>query len=139
MTLTCSNAAASIAHELQKHTVPVCLVRLRLLEPPLMLCITPHTTHGTSALALSKCTGQLLNVVDPATGQPLNPQQLKSEMAIATLAGFETTSNALSWTLGALACHTDVMTRLEQVGRREQFFCRQPTFGLPSTRLQPKT
>jgi cytochrome P450 len=42
--------------------------------------------------------------------------QLKAELVIAALAGFETTSMALSWTLGALACHPDVMHKLEQVG-----------------------
>lgn len=55
-------------------------------------------------------------VVDPATNQPLALHQLKSELVIATLAGFETTSNALSWTLAALAAHPQAMQALEQVG-----------------------
>jgi hypothetical protein len=63
-------------------------------------------------------TGQLLQVIDPATGSPLTLDQLKAELVIAALAGFETTSMALSWTLGALACHPDVMKQLEQVCAR---------------------
>jgi hypothetical protein len=37
------------------------------------------------------------------------------EPAIAVLGGAGTTSMALSWTLVALACHPDVMRRLDQV------------------------
>eukprot|EP00879_Flechtneria_rotunda_P010935 GHRR01011426.1.p1 GENE.GHRR01011426.1~~GHRR01011426.1.p1 ORF type:complete len:628 (+),score=243.39 GHRR01011426.1:210-2093(+) len=58
--------------------------------------------------------GQLLGVCDPATSKPLTQDQLKAEMVVATLAGFETTSNALSWTLGSLACHPEAMSKLEQ-------------------------
>jgi cytochrome P450 len=38
------------------------------------------------------------------------------QLVIAALVGFETMSMALSWTLGVLAGHPDVMHRLEQVG-----------------------
>uniref|UniRef100_A0A383VZN8 Cytochrome P450 n=1 Tax=Tetradesmus obliquus TaxID=3088 RepID=A0A383VZN8_TETOB len=58
--------------------------------------------------------GQLLQVLDPATGTPLTLNQLKAELVIAALAGFETTSMALSWTLGALACHPAALHKLEQ-------------------------
>jgi hypothetical protein len=34
-----------------------------------------------------------------------------------TLLHTQTTSNALSWTLGALACHPEALHRLEQVSR----------------------
>jgi cytochrome P450 len=56
-----------------------------------------------------------MSVRDPGTGSGLSDEQLKSELVIATLAGFETTSNALSWTLGALAAHPHAMAALEQV------------------------
>jgi cytochrome P450 len=61
--------------------------------------------------------------MDPATGAPLTLDQLKAELVIAALAGFETTSMALSWTLGALACHPDVMHKLEQVGMHRCVSC----------------
>jgi cytochrome P450 len=51
----------------------------------------------------------------------LSLQQLKSELVIATLAGFETTSNALSWTIGALAAHPRAMVALEQVFGKVKF------------------
>jgi cytochrome P450 len=57
--------------------------------------------------------GQLLLITDPATNKPLTLDQLKAEMVLAALAGFETTSMGLTWTLGALACHPDVVRELE--------------------------
>lgn len=57
--------------------------------------------------------GQLLQITDPSTGKPLTLDQLKAEMVLAALAGFETTSMGLSWTLGALACHPEVLRELE--------------------------
>jgi cytochrome P450 len=56
--------------------------------------------------------GHLFKVRDPATGQPLTFDQMKAEMAIIMAAGFETTSNALVWTLAALATHPDVQDTL---------------------------
>ncbi|KAI8464971.1 MAG: cytochrome P450 [Monoraphidium minutum] len=57
-------------------------------------------------------TGHLLNVVDPATGLKLSDTQLKAELAIVFGAGFETTSHAISWALGALAAHPEAQARL---------------------------
>ncbi|KAF6256430.1 cytochrome P450 [Scenedesmus sp. NREL 46B-D3] len=57
-------------------------------------------------------TGHLLKVRDPATGQPLSFDQMKAEMAIIMAAGFETTSNALVWTMAALATHPEVQDTL---------------------------
>jgi cytochrome P450 len=57
-----------------------------------------------------------MQVVDPTTGTPLTQAQLCSELVFATLAGFETTSNALTYTLGMLATHPQALGRLEQVG-----------------------
>lgn len=76
--------------------------------PPRPCAPPPKHTHARA--------GQLMAVQDPLTQQPLSLQQLKSELVIATLAGFETTSNALSWTLGSLAAHSAAMAALEQVG-----------------------
>lgn len=58
--------------------------------------------------------GQLLQVKDPATNKTLNLDQLKAEMVLATVAGFETTSMGLTWILGSLACHHEVMLELER-------------------------
>jgi cytochrome P450 len=52
--------------------------------------------------------GHLLKVRHPATGQPLDMAQLKSELGIVLGAGFETTSHAITWTLAALATHPGV-------------------------------
>ena len=49
---------------------------------------------------------------DPATGKPLNQGQLKAELGMVLGAGFETTSNAIAWTLGALATHPAVQSKL---------------------------
>eukprot|EP00879_Flechtneria_rotunda_P019547 GHRR01020534.1.p1 GENE.GHRR01020534.1~~GHRR01020534.1.p1 ORF type:complete len:610 (+),score=222.87 GHRR01020534.1:694-2523(+) len=58
-------------------------------------------------------TGHLLKVVDPATGKRLVRDQLKAEIAIMMGAGFETTSHAISWTLAALAAHSEVQQTLQ--------------------------
>ena len=49
---------------------------------------------------------------DPATGKPLNQNQLKAELGVVLGAGFETTSNAIAWTMGALATHPAVQSKL---------------------------
>jgi fatty acid synthase len=54
----------------------------------------------------------LFKVKDPATGKPLNQGQLRAELGIMLGAGFETTSNAIAWTMGALATHPAVQSKL---------------------------
>jgi cytochrome P450 len=51
-------------------------------------------------------------VKDPASGKPLNQGQLKAELGMVLGAGFETTSNAIAWTMGALATHPAVQSQL---------------------------
>jgi cytochrome P450 len=57
-------------------------------------------------------TGHLLKVKDPTTGNPLTPAQLKANLGIILAAGFETTSHAIAWTMGALATHPAVQSKL---------------------------
>ncbi|KIY97592.1 Cytochrome P450 4F3 [Monoraphidium neglectum] len=47
----------------------------------------------------------LLRVIDPSSGKPLTLDKLKGELSIFYIAGFETTSHAITWTLGLLAAH----------------------------------
>ncbi|KAI8476126.1 MAG: cytochrome P450 [Monoraphidium minutum] len=49
--------------------------------------------------------GHLLRAVNPDTGRPLTLAELKGELSIFYIAGFETTSHAITWTLGLLAAH----------------------------------
>ena len=49
---------------------------------------------------------------DPATNKLLSQGQLRAELGIMLGAGFETTSNAIAWTLGALATHPAVQSKL---------------------------
>ena len=51
-------------------------------------------------------------MTDPATGKPLSQGQLKAELAVMLGAGFETTSNAIAWTMGLLATHPAVQSKL---------------------------
>jgi hypothetical protein len=50
-------------------------------------------------------TAHLLSAIDPATGKPLDNHQLKAEVSIFLLAGFETTSHAITWSLALLVSH----------------------------------
>lgn len=80
----------------------------------------------------------LLDTVDEETGQHMSDQQLRDEVATLFLAGYETTSIALSWAFHYLTQQPELLTRLQDevdsvlAGRR-------PTFAdlpqLPFTRM----
>ena len=42
-------------------------------------------------------------------GKQLSQEQLKSELSILLIAGFETTAHSIAWTLMCLATHEDAM------------------------------
>ncbi|MEM7132381.1 MAG: cytochrome P450 [Chloroflexota bacterium] len=56
----------------------------------------------------------LLDVVDAETGEGMTDQQLRDEAITIFLAGFETTSTALSWSVYYLSQHPDIQNKLEQ-------------------------
>ncbi|MET0593107.1 MAG: cytochrome P450 [Polyangiaceae bacterium] len=69
----------------------------------------------------------LMAVTDEGDGGKMTPRQLRDEVMTLVLAGFETTANALSWTLYLLAKHPEVAARLEEeasrvLGNREPGF-----------------
>jgi pimeloyl-ACP methyl ester carboxylesterase len=55
---------------------------------------------------------RLLAMTDPGTGRPLDEERLAGELSIMYIAGFETTSHAIAWTLGLLACNPETQDRL---------------------------
>lgn len=55
----------------------------------------------------------LLAARDADSGEPMPEQQIRDELMTFMLAGHETTSNALSWTLMLLSQHPDARERLE--------------------------
>lgn len=55
----------------------------------------------------------LLAARDAESGEPMEEQQIRDELITFMLAGHETTSNALSWTLMLLSQYPDVRDRLE--------------------------
>jgi cytochrome P450 len=61
-------------------------------------------------------TGDLLSMLmsarDPQTGEAMSDVQLRDEAMTIFLAGHETTANALSWTLYALAKHPEIEARV---------------------------
>ena len=83
---------------------------------PLAALLCPSSLETLLQTITPTPPGQLLALRDPVTQAPLSLAQLKSELVIATLAGFETTSNALSWTLGSLAAHPQALEALVLVG-----------------------
>lgn len=59
--------------------------------------------------------GRLLSsVADPATNKALTLSQLKQELSVLFIAGFETTAHAISWTLALLAAHPEKQEILAQ-------------------------
>ena len=55
----------------------------------------------------------LLDMVDDETGEGMTDQQLRDEVTTLFLAGYETTSIALSWAFDMLTHHPDVMEKLQ--------------------------
>ena len=56
--------------------------------------------------------GLLMAAKDPETGATMGDEQLADEVLTILMAGHETTSNALAWTLYRLSMHPDVMRKV---------------------------
>ncbi|MDX2078948.1 MAG: cytochrome P450 [bacterium] len=54
-----------------------------------------------------------LNLVDDETGEPLTDKEIRDEIATIFLAGYETTSIAMTWASYMFTQHTDVATKLK--------------------------
>lgn len=83
--------------------------------------------------------GDLLSMLmaetDEGDGQGMTPKQLRDEVMTLVLAGFETTTNALTWTLYLLSKHPDIAHKLQQESL-EVLGGRAPTFeDLPRLEL----
>ncbi|MFN8446899.1 MAG: cytochrome P450 [Caldilineaceae bacterium] len=80
----------------------------------------------------------LLNTVDEETGEGMSDQQLRDEVATLFLAGYETTSVALSWAFHYLTGQPEVMATLQNEVQ-SAFGGRTPGFAdltnLPYTRM----
>jgi cytochrome P450 len=70
------------------------------------LIALPHTTEKQDLLS------HLRNTNLPETGQPMDPKQIRDEVATFFVAGHETTANALTWTWYLIAQHPGVEARL---------------------------
>ncbi|MEZ4713718.1 MAG: cytochrome P450 [Caldilineaceae bacterium] len=55
----------------------------------------------------------LLNLVDEETGEAMDDRQLRDELATLFLAGYETTSIALTWAMHQLMQHPDVLAKVQ--------------------------
>jgi len=62
--------------------------------------------------------GMLMSVTDEANGEGMTPRQLRDEVMTLVLAGFETTANALAWSLYLLAKHPEEAQKLEEEAMR---------------------
>ncbi|MFT4581244.1 MAG: cytochrome P450 [Gammaproteobacteria bacterium] len=61
---------------------------------------------------------RLISARDPDTGEPTDEEQMRDEVVTLMLAGHETSSMALAWTLYLLAQHPEVAERLaEELGQ----------------------
>lgn len=56
--------------------------------------------------------GMFLNLVDDETGEPLTDKEIRDEIATIFLAGYETTSIAMTWACYMLTQHADISTKL---------------------------
>jgi len=71
--------------------------------------------HRAASDHESDLLGMLMSATDDeGSGEGMTTQQLRDEVMTLVLAGFETTANALTWTLYLLAKHPEAARRLEQ-------------------------
>lgn len=57
---------------------------------------------------------RLLDARDPDTGEPLDPQALRNEIAVLFMAGHETTANSMAWSWFLLSQFPDAANRLHR-------------------------
>jgi cytochrome P450 len=104
--------------------------------------------HETREGEKGDLLSMLMSARDPQTGEGMSDLQLRDEVMTIFLAGHETTANALSWTLYALATHPEIEQRVrdelaEVVGDRPVVLADLPKLRLlersllESMRLHP--
>ncbi len=81
----------------------------KILDQVVLSIISEHRAHERDDLL-----SMLLAARDPETGESMSDAQLKDEVMTLFLAGYETTANALGWTLWLLATHGEVLATLHQ-------------------------
>ncbi|MGF1447423.1 MAG: cytochrome P450 [Pikeienuella sp.] len=57
---------------------------------------------------------RLLTAVDPQTGEPLTDVELRNNLLVFIVAGYETTALALTWALYLLAAHPEAQARIRE-------------------------
>ncbi|MDD4973282.1 MAG: cytochrome P450 [Bacteriovorax sp.] len=63
---------------------------------------------------------RLVHAKDPETNLPLDDLTLRDEVLTLLIAGYETTSNTLSWVLGLIAAHPKIQKEIQQELDNEQ-------------------
>lgn len=81
----------------------------RLIESVVMRVVDERRRSGEDKADL---LSMLMGSRDEATGEAMSDRQLKDELLTLTLAGHETTANALSFTFDLLSRHPDVLRTL---------------------------
>lgn len=71
------------------------------------------TADAEAGLLAQDLIALLLDIVDDETGEHLSQQQVRDEAVTAFVAGYETTSNALTWTLHLLMQHPDKLAKVQ--------------------------
>ena len=74
--------------------------------------------HRTAADKEGDLLAMLMSATDETGGERMTPKQLRDEVMTLVLAGFETTANALTWTLYLLSQHPDAARQVEEEAHR---------------------
>jgi cytochrome P450 len=91
--------------------VPERYIAQRMRQEVDQLLHTIITRHRDTIREDPTMLSVLLNVVEEETGEHLSDRQVCDEALIFFAAGFETTTNAMSWAMHLLMEHPDVMAR----------------------------
>lgn len=86
----------------------------RVIESVVMRVVEERRRSGKDEPDL---LSMLMGATDEATGDGMSDKQLKDELLTLTLAGHETTANALSFTFYLLSRHPEVLRRLREEAR----------------------
>lgn len=79
------------------------------------VCVSVPVLHSLPS-------AHILSAIDPTTGKPLDDSQVKAEIGTFMMAGFETTSHAISWTLALLVSWLSLRGQVGWHDRRTHVF-----------------
>ncbi|KAJ1954734.1 hypothetical protein GGI12_005725, partial [Dipsacomyces acuminosporus] len=115
LNLTSLRSSMPIIKPIQSWIVPNLIRSVKVVENVVDDSITNRRklVKDTGKIPQADILQKFIDAHDPITGETLDEESLKSEIRLLLIAGTDTTSNTLSWTLMYLMHYPDVYKRLQ--------------------------